>query len=74
MTTLVTFHAHPDDEAIATGGVMVAARADGHRIWVPVSHRRVFSTIACLSSGSPPAGVYLWLRGSRQASTAASTM
>ena len=27
-----------------------------------------------LSSGSPPAGVYLWFCGSRQASTAASTM
>lgn len=32
MATLVTFHAHPDDEAIATGGVMVQAAADGHRV------------------------------------------
>jgi LmbE family N-acetylglucosaminyl deacetylase len=30
--TLVTFHAHPDDEAIATGGVMARAAADGHRV------------------------------------------
>jgi LmbE family N-acetylglucosaminyl deacetylase len=30
--TLVTFHAHPDDEAITTGGVMAMAAADGHRV------------------------------------------
>ncbi len=30
--TLVTFHAHPDDEAIATGGVMARASAAGHRV------------------------------------------
>lgn len=32
MATLVTFHAHPDDEAIGTGGVMARAAADGHRV------------------------------------------
>jgi LmbE family N-acetylglucosaminyl deacetylase len=30
--TLVTFHAHPDDEAIATAGVMARAAAAGHRV------------------------------------------
>ena len=30
--TLVTFHAHPDDEAIATGGTMARAKAEGHRV------------------------------------------
>ncbi|MGZ4690441.1 MAG: PIG-L family deacetylase [Acidimicrobiia bacterium] len=30
--TLVAFHAHPDDEAIATGGSMARAAADGHRV------------------------------------------
>jgi LmbE family N-acetylglucosaminyl deacetylase len=30
--TLVSFHAHPDDEAIATGGVIAAAAAAGHRV------------------------------------------
>jgi LmbE family N-acetylglucosaminyl deacetylase len=30
--TLVTFHAHPDDEAIATGGVMARAAAEGDRV------------------------------------------
>lgn len=32
MATLVFFHAHPDDEAIATGGTMAAASAAGHRV------------------------------------------
>jgi LmbE family N-acetylglucosaminyl deacetylase len=32
MSTLVFFHAHPDDEAIATGGTMAALAADGHRV------------------------------------------
>src|SRR5437588_173117 len=32
MATLVFFHAHPDDESIATGGTMAAAAADGHRV------------------------------------------
>lgn len=32
MATLVTFHAHPDDEAIATGGVMARAASEGHRV------------------------------------------
>ncbi|TMM17571.1 MAG: GlcNAc-PI de-N-acetylase [Actinobacteria bacterium] len=32
MPTLVTFHAHPDDEAIATAGVMAKAAAEGHRV------------------------------------------
>lgn len=32
MSTLVFFHAHPDDEAIATGGSMARAHAEGHRV------------------------------------------
>jgi LmbE family N-acetylglucosaminyl deacetylase len=32
MSTLVCFHAHPDDEAIATGGLMTRAAAAGHRV------------------------------------------
>ncbi|GIU83963.1 MAG: GlcNAc-PI de-N-acetylase [Acidimicrobiales bacterium] len=30
--TLVCFHAHPDDEAIATGGTMARAHAEGRRV------------------------------------------
>jgi LmbE family N-acetylglucosaminyl deacetylase len=39
MATLVCFHAHPDDESIATGGVMAKAAADGHRVVLVVATR-----------------------------------
>ena len=32
MATAVFFHAHPDDEAIATAGTMAKAARDGHRV------------------------------------------
>lgn len=32
MATLLLVHAHPDDESISTGGVMVRAHMDGHRV------------------------------------------
>ena len=32
MATIVTFHAHPDDEAIQTAGVTARAVAQGHRV------------------------------------------
>lgn len=32
MATLVCFHAHPDDESIATGGTMALAARDGHQV------------------------------------------
>jgi N-acetyl-1-D-myo-inositol-2-amino-2-deoxy-alpha-D-glucopyranoside deacetylase len=32
MGTLLLMHAHPDDEAISTGGVMMKAKAHGHRV------------------------------------------
>jgi LmbE family N-acetylglucosaminyl deacetylase len=37
MGTLVCFHAHPDDEAIATGGSMARAADEGHRVVLVVA-------------------------------------
>jgi LmbE family N-acetylglucosaminyl deacetylase len=35
--TLVCFHAHPDDESIATGGTIARAVAEGHRVVLVVA-------------------------------------
>ena len=37
MSTLVLFHAHPDDESISTGGVAARAAAEGHRVVLVVA-------------------------------------
>ncbi|MBP2326246.1 LmbE family N-acetylglucosaminyl deacetylase [Kibdelosporangium banguiense] len=37
MATMVTFHAHPDDECITCGGVMRKAYEDGHRVVLVVA-------------------------------------
>ncbi len=37
MATLVCFHAHPDDEAISTGGTIARAAAEGHRVVLVVA-------------------------------------
>jgi len=39
MATLLCFHAHPDDEAIATGGLMTLAKRDGHEVVLVVATR-----------------------------------
>jgi len=39
MGTIVCFHAHPDDESIATGGTMARAAASGHRVVLVVATR-----------------------------------
>jgi len=39
MATLVCFHAHPDDESIATSGTMAKAKALGHRVVLVVATR-----------------------------------
>ena len=39
MTTLVSFHAHPDDESIGTGGTLARAAAAGHRVVLVIATR-----------------------------------
>ena len=39
VSTLVCFHAHPDDECIGTAGILVQAKADGHRTVLVVATR-----------------------------------
>lgn len=57
--TLVTFHAHPDDEAIATGGTMARATADGHRVVLVVATRGEEGEVA---EGVLAEGEELWER------------
>jgi LmbE family N-acetylglucosaminyl deacetylase len=42
--TLVSFHAHPDDESIATGGVLAQAADAGHRVVLVVATRGELGT------------------------------
>ena len=49
MATLVCFHAHPDDEAISTGGLMATSAAAGHRVVLVCATRG--------EQGEPQAGV-----------------
>ncbi len=49
MSTLVCFHAHPDDEAISTGGLMATAAAAGHRVVLVCATRG--------EQGEPQAGI-----------------
>jgi len=37
MGTMVCFHAHPDDECLATGGAIARASAEGHRVVLVVA-------------------------------------
>ncbi|RLE25185.1 MAG: GlcNAc-PI de-N-acetylase [Actinobacteria bacterium] len=37
MSTLVCFHAHPDDEVMTTGGLIARASAEGHRVVLVVA-------------------------------------
>jgi LmbE family N-acetylglucosaminyl deacetylase len=37
MATIVAFHAHPDDEALLTGGTLARLAAGGHRVIIAVA-------------------------------------
>jgi LmbE family N-acetylglucosaminyl deacetylase len=51
MTTLLLVHAHPDDECIATGGVMLRAHHEGIRVVLLTATREA----SCVSR--PPQSV-----------------
>jgi LmbE family N-acetylglucosaminyl deacetylase len=59
MATLVFFHAHPDDEAIATGGSMAKAAAEGHRVVLVCATRGELGEVA---DGFLDPGEELWQR------------
>jgi LmbE family N-acetylglucosaminyl deacetylase len=46
VSTLVSFHAHPDDESIATGGSIAKAKAEGHRVVLVVATRGEHGEVA----------------------------
>ncbi len=63
--TVVSFHAHPDDEALLTAGTLAAASAQGHRVVIVLAT----SGEAGLAAGGPEADE---LRLRREAELAAS--
>jgi LmbE family N-acetylglucosaminyl deacetylase len=46
MATLVTVHAHPDDEAIACGGTIAKAAKEGHRVVIVFASRGEHGEVA----------------------------
>lgn len=46
MATLVSFHAHPDDESIHTGGTIAKAAAAGHRVVLVLATRGEHGEVA----------------------------
>jgi hypothetical protein len=43
VATVVFFHAHPDDEALATAGTMIKMSAAGHRVLLVLATRSGFA-------------------------------
>lgn len=71
MATLVTFHAHPDDESIATGGVMARAAEEGHRVVLVVATRGENGEVA---EGFLGPGEELWQRRVQETHAAAAVL
>jgi LmbE family N-acetylglucosaminyl deacetylase len=59
VATLVSFHAHPDDEAIGCGGTLAKASADGHRVVVVTATRGEYGNTP---DGLLEPGEQLWQR------------
>ena len=71
MATLVSFHAHPDDESIACGGVMRKAYEDGHRVVLVVATR---GEVGEVDDGFLDEGEELWERRVRETHAAAEVL
>jgi LmbE family N-acetylglucosaminyl deacetylase len=59
MATMVSFHAHPDDECIACGGVLRKASDEGHRVVLVVATRGEHGEV---DDGFLADGEQLWQR------------
>jgi len=68
MATIVTFHAHPDDEAISCGGVMRKAYEEGHRVVLVVATRGELGEV---QDGFLDDGEQLWQRRVKETNDAA---
>jgi LmbE family N-acetylglucosaminyl deacetylase len=71
MATMVTFHAHPDDECIACGGVMRKAYEEGHRVVLVVATRGERGEVPDGFLGS---GEELWERRVKETHAAADVL
>jgi LmbE family N-acetylglucosaminyl deacetylase len=71
MATLVTFHAHPDDECIACGGVMRKAADEGHRVVLVVATRGEHGEVP---DGFLGEGEELWERRVKETHAAADVL
>jgi LmbE family N-acetylglucosaminyl deacetylase len=68
VATLVSFHAHPDDESIACGGVLRKASDEGHQVVLVVATRGERGEVP---DGFLAGGEELWQRRVRETSAAA---
>src|SRR3954447_7471358 len=68
MATIVSFHAHPDDEAIAMGGTLARAADEGHRVVLVWGTRGEHGEVA---DGFLDDGEELWQRRIVEAAEAA---
>ncbi|MEY2431011.1 MAG: hypothetical protein QOC92_736 [Acidimicrobiaceae bacterium] len=71
MATLVCFHAHPDDECIATGGVMAKAAKEGHRVVLVVATKGENGEVP---DGFLDSGEELWQRRVKETEASAAIL
>jgi LmbE family N-acetylglucosaminyl deacetylase len=71
MATIVSFHAHPDDETIPTGGTLAKAAAEGHRVVIVIATRGEHGEV---EEGFLDPGEELWTRRVKEAEAAAAIL